>query len=199
MVEPTAGGPVSSPTVQNPQSPNAGQGHTPPQWIPAPSGPPQSSHRPRSNDHSRIKNGVQATGIFPTTENEDIKPTLRVTDGVGSGLLSRGSTADGPDEEAVVYNSTRMLQDPTGRLLYVGDAATLSFLQLIRMIVDNVVGPTPFTMDPRRHRIVETSMSLPQNIRRTHLLPDRQTANVLVEAYFTNVRSLSLPEYLGWV
>jgi hypothetical protein len=56
------------------------------------------------------------------------------------------------------------------------------------MIVDNVAGPSPFTMDPRRHRIVENAITLPSNIRRTHLLPDRQTANVLVEAYFTNVR-----------
>jgi hypothetical protein len=31
-------------------------------------------------------------------------------------LLSRGSTVNGQDEEAVVYSNTRMLQDPTGRL-----------------------------------------------------------------------------------
>jgi hypothetical protein len=74
--------------------------------------------------------------------------------------------------------------------VYIGDSATLSFLQLIRMIVDNVAGPSPFTLDPRRHRIVENTISLPQNIRHTHLLPDRQTANVLVDAYFTNVSSV---------
>jgi hypothetical protein len=55
------------------------------------------------------------------------------------------------------------------------------------MIVDTVSGPSPFTMDPRRHRIVENTITLPANIRRTHLLPDRETANVLVDAYFTNV------------
>jgi hypothetical protein len=71
--------------------------------------------------------------------------------------------------------------------VYIGDSATLSFLQLIRMIVDNVAGPSPFTLDPRRHRIVENIITLPENIRHTHLLPDRQTANILVEAYFTNV------------
>jgi hypothetical protein len=60
------------------------------------------------------------------------------------------------------------------------------------MIVDNVSGPSSFTMDPRRHRIVENTISLPPNIRRTHLLPDRQTANVLVEAFFMNV-SYSTP------
>lgn len=59
------------------------------------------------------------------------------------------------------------------------------------MIVDNVAGPSPFTMDPRRHRIVENTISLPPNIRRTHLLPDKQTANVLVDAFFINVSHLN--------
>ena len=88
-----------------------------------------------------------------------------------------------------MYSSTRMLQDPTGRLLYIGDSATLSYLQLIRLIVENVAGPSPFTTDPRRHRILERPLSIPRGIRHTHLLPDQQTANVLVRSFFTNVRA----------
>lgn len=57
------------------------------------------------------------------------------------------------------------------------------------MIVENIAGPSPFTMDPRRHMIVETVIELPQNTRRTHLLPDRVTAIVLVESFFNNVSS----------
>ncbi|KAH7360451.1 fungal-specific transcription factor domain-containing protein [Rhexocercosporidium sp. MPI-PUGE-AT-0058] len=94
------------------------------------------------------------------------------------------------DEEAVVLSNTRMLQDPSGRLLYIGDSAVLSFLQYIRMIVESVVGQSPFTQDPMRHMIVENTVSLPPNIRHTHLLPDRQTANVLVDSYFTNINGL---------
>lgn len=71
----------------------------------------------------------------------------------------------------------------------------LSFLQLIRMIVENVSGQSPFTQDPMRHRIVENTISLPPNVRHTHLLPDRQTANVLVDSYFTNVSCACLPEF----
>jgi hypothetical protein len=55
------------------------------------------------------------------------------------------------------------------------------------MIIENVAGPSPFTLDPSRHRIVEGTISLPANTRQTHLLPDKPTANVLVDAYFTNV------------
>lgn len=103
---------------------------------------------------------------------------------------SRNSTPSGPDEEASVWTSPRMLQDSTGRLLYIGDSATLSYLQLIRMIVESIVGQSPFTLDPRRHRIMENTISLPPNIRPPHLLPDRQTANVLIESYFTNTNGL---------
>ncbi|KAF2657079.1 hypothetical protein K491DRAFT_349338 [Lophiostoma macrostomum CBS 122681] len=106
-------------------------------------------------------------------------------------MMSRGTTVQsGPEEEAVVYSQARMLQDPTGRLLYVGDAATLSFLQLLRMMVENVVGPTPFTNDPRRHKIVEGQFSLPFNSRHTHLLPEQRTARVLVDSFFVNTHGL---------
>ena len=105
-------------------------------------------------------------------------------------LAPQGTTHYAQDEEAVVYSSTRMLQDPTGRLLYIGDSASLSYLQLIRMIVENVSGPSPFTTDPRRHRIMEPSLKLPPGLRQTHLLPDKQTADLLVTSFFTNTHGL---------
>jgi hypothetical protein len=77
--------------------------------------------------------------------------------------------------------------------VYIGDAATLSFLQLIRTYVESVTGPgNPFIMDPRRLKIVENTITLPPNIRRTHLLPDKQTATVLMKSFFTNVCLISL-------
>jgi len=104
---------------------------------------------------------------------------------------SRGTTVNsGPDEEAVIYSQSRMLQDPTGRVLYIGDSATLSFLQLLRMMVETVSGSSPFTNDPRRHKIVEGQYSLSSGYRHTHLLPDLQTARVLVEAFFINTHGL---------
>lgn len=71
--------------------------------------------------------------------------------------------------------------------MYVGESATLSYLQLVRMMVDHVAGPCDFTQDPSRHKIMENVITLPPNIRTSPLLPDRKTADVLVEAYFVNV------------
>ncbi|ORY69826.1 fungal-specific transcription factor domain-containing protein [Pseudomassariella vexata] len=99
---------------------------------------------------------------------------------------SRMSNTSGAADEAEVYPSQRMLQDSTGRLLYLGDSATLSYLQLIRMIVEEISGESDFTRDPRRHMIMEAQVSIPPTVRPTGVLPDRRTANILVESFFTN-------------
>lgn len=71
--------------------------------------------------------------------------------------------------------------------VYIGDSGTLSFLQLIRTIVENVAGQSKFTLDPQRLRIVENPIALPPKIKLTRLLPDKKTADVLLDAYFVNV------------
>lgn len=55
------------------------------------------------------------------------------------------------------------------------------------MNVESVAGESAFTQDPKRFWIVERKPTLPSNHLHTHLLPDKQTANVLVESFFTNV------------
>jgi hypothetical protein len=58
------------------------------------------------------------------------------------------------------------------------------------MMVETVAGSSPFTNDPRRHKIVEGQFSLPVGYRHTHLLPDAQTARILADAYFINTHGL---------
>lgn len=94
------------------------------------------------------------------------------------------------EEEADNHTMTRMLEDGTGRLIYIGDASTISFLQLLRMIVETTVGPSPFTLDPERHKIKETAFSLPPDTGLTHLLPEKQTALILVDSFFVNTHAL---------
>lgn len=57
-------------------------------------------------------------------------------------------------------------------------------------MVENVAGVSPFTNDPRRHKIVEGQFSLPPGSRYTQLLPDQRTALVLVDAFFVNTHGL---------
>lgn len=75
--------------------------------------------------------------------------------------------------------------------MYIGDASTLSILQLIRIIVENTAGTdmgSPFINDPKRHRILEKIIDFPENARLPSILPDKQTADILIESYFINVR-----------
>ncbi|KAK4106770.1 hypothetical protein N658DRAFT_415070 [Parathielavia hyrcaniae] len=117
-------------------------------------------------------------------------------------LPSRGN-ANGLSEETNIYTETRMLQDQTGRLLYIGDASTLSILQLIRIVVENTAGSdmgSPFIDDPKRHRILESIVVFPPNVRIPCPIPDRGTADVLITSCFTNtcglIEVLDRPSFL---
>ncbi|KAI8936720.1 hypothetical protein NX059_007108 [Plenodomus lindquistii] len=136
------------------------------------------------NSHKRPRPTIEGAGstVQPVPTSQASRDAQDIN--------SRGTTVLSADEEAVVYSQSRMLQDPTGRVLYIGDSATLSFLQLLRMMVETVAGPSPFTNDPRRHKIVEGQFSLPSGYRHTHLLPDLQTATVLADAFFINTHGL---------
>ncbi|KAF4982272.1 hypothetical protein FZEAL_2058 [Fusarium zealandicum] len=52
---------------------------------------------------------------------------------------------------------SRLVQDTKGEYMFVGDSATLSFLQNIRRFVRRSIGDCPLVNDPLRHLIVEAS------------------------------------------
>ena len=85
---------------------------------------------------------------------------------------------------------SRMLDDGTGRLIYIGDSATISFLQLIRLMVETTAGPCPFTQDPARHQMIEAPFSKPPDMTFSRLLPDKETTTVLVEAFFIHTHGI---------
>ena len=158
--------------------------------------PPSSQSAPPSQ--MKVESESQKPSIEPVLQHQ------RHLSDVDLEIHSRNSTISGADEDAPLYSTTRMLQDQTGRLressvhscprlkvnghlVYLGDSATLSYLHLFRLMVENTSGPSPFTTDPRKERIVENVVSLPPHIRPPCPLPDRDTARVLVDSYFTNV------------
>lgn len=101
----------------------------------------------------------------------------------------RHESTDG-DEEMDNYTMTRMLEDTIGTLLFVGDASNISFLQLLRMVVETAAGPCEFTLDPRRHRLDDRVLITSLQDPLVFQLPKRDTALVLVQSFFTNVGSL---------
>ena len=99
---------------------------------------------------------------------------------------------DDGHREADNQTMSRMVQDPTGRRIYVGDAATITFLQIIRQIVERTVGECPLTQDPKRNELTEVHLKLPLDAHLTHQLPRKEIALILVDAYFTHVRNKHL-------
>lgn len=128
--------------------------------------------------------------------------TARTAPSLQSGARGIGAEASqgSPDQrnhddghgEADNQTMSRMVRDPTGRLIYVGDAATITFLQIIRQIVESTVGECPLTQDPKRNELTEVHLKLPADVHLTHQLPQKQTALILVDAYFTHVRNKHL-------
>ena len=83
-------------------------------------------------------------------------------------------------------------------VVYIGDSSTLSILQLTRIIVENTAGTemgSPFIDDPKRHRILESVVEFPANVNIPGPLPDKDTADVLIMSYFTNVSPPPPPFY----
>lgn len=84
---------------------------------------------------------------------------------------------------------SRMLRDPRGKHMFIGDSANLSFLQSIRRLVDSSIGQCTFTKDPLRYHMVEASpaerSSLPQaNARQLAPSFTLEQATYLIRRYF---------------
>ncbi|KAI2469250.1 fungal-specific transcription factor domain-containing protein [Annulohypoxylon bovei var. microspora] len=58
------------------------------------------------------------------------------------------------------------------------------------MIVESVSGQSNFTLDPQRHHILENNIPLPHDIKPTGVLPNKKTADILVDSFFTNTSGL---------
>ena len=123
------------------------------------------------NNPPSIESAARAIGLFAPKQN------------------ATPQNDNGGDEEAENHTMARMMVDSNGRLLYVGEAATLTFLQILRSMVETTVGECPFTTDPARHEIVEPRLKLAEDVRLTYQLPPKEVALILVDAFFVHVRA----------
>ncbi|CAG9937618.1 unnamed protein product, partial [Clonostachys rosea f. rosea IK726] len=104
--------------------------------------------------------------------------------------LNKGTVELGQDDHIDVYGDVRMLEDSNGRLLFVGNSSTLSYLQFMRIIVDNPAEQSSFTSDPIRHKIPENYAAIPSDIESPWILPGREAVDALIQFFFTNTRGL---------
>ncbi|KGO67682.1 Aldolase-type TIM barrel [Penicillium italicum] len=72
---------------------------------------------------------------------------------------------------APVPKVARLLRDGQGKFMYIGDSASLSFLQSLRRVVTSSIGRCEFTEDNSRHSMLEAFQSNPSTQSGTLVAP----------------------------
>ena len=111
-------------------------------------------------------------------------------DNNGSQATINGSTGHSYIIENVPRKSgehTRLLLNSAGNLRYFGESSPLSLLQECRSIFKAVLGPSIFTDDPKRGRVMDEPSQSKKGIR--ILLPKRELCNILVTLFERNINN----------
>lgn len=78
-----------------------------------------------------------------------------------SANMEQHQSRDDKDGTAPVPKVARLLRDGQGKFMYIGDSASLSFLQSVRRIVSASIGRCEFTEDNSRHSMLEAFQNNP--------------------------------------
>ncbi|KAJ5780846.1 Copper fist DNA-binding [Penicillium paradoxum] len=77
------------------------------------------------------------------------------------GMNMEQQAKDEKEGTAPVPKVARLLRDGQGKFMYIGDSASLSFLQSVRRVVMSSIGRCEFTEDNSRHSMLEAFQSNP--------------------------------------
>ncbi|KAJ5630520.1 uncharacterized protein N7484_010620 [Penicillium longicatenatum] len=77
------------------------------------------------------------------------------------GMSLEQQVRDEKEGTAPVPKVARLLRDGQGKFMYIGDSASLSFLQSVRRVVSSSIGRCEFTEDNSRHSMLEAFQNNP--------------------------------------
>ncbi|KLO99125.1 hypothetical protein Y057_5052 [Fusarium fujikuroi] len=139
----------------------------------------------------------RARVVRPPTSDIDnsqgsISPSISSSIEVFNQTLSQISSQTGHDlhkDHTDRPQLSTLIQDGHGKFVFIGDAANLSFLQIIRRLVRDSVGPCAFTEDALQHLMVEVKPSdsstwLVSIMDDAPVMPDKEEARYLVSWFF---------------
>lgn len=109
------------------------------------------------------------------------------------GVASDNVSEESPAAQAPVPRTSRMLRDSRGKqFIYIGDSASLAFLQNVRRIVHGVIGECELSRDRLRHSFLEQMPSeksaatiLPSGIDTDDMRLTWDQTELLVNSYLT--------------
>ncbi|THY70439.1 hypothetical protein D6C86_07184 [Aureobasidium pullulans] len=101
---------------------------------------------------------VTLSGNLSDTSQAEMAIDRILNDSVDQrGARAIADSGSRPESVAPVPRLARLLRDTHGKFMYVGDSASLSFVQSVRRMVVSAIGDCDFTNDPLRHQIIETT------------------------------------------
>ncbi|KKK16237.1 fungal specific transcription factor domain protein [Aspergillus rambellii] len=108
--------------------------------------------RPNSNPKETM---LLSEHMVPTPQRQTAMEHLLNSLEDQSATLEQQATDEDKDGAAPVPRVARLLRDGQGKFMYIGDSASLSFLQSVRRIVSLSIGRCEFTEDSSRHSMLE--------------------------------------------
>ncbi|KAF8540336.1 hypothetical protein BDD12DRAFT_804582 [Trichophaea hybrida] len=105
---------------------------------------------------------------------------------------NEGVDTDDDTVEAPIDLRTCLLSDPSGRLLYIGETGSLSFLARMRKLVKDALGQSPFTSNSEQHSIADKPVipRLQHTLGISVSLPPLECATALVDLFFVHINSV---------
>ena len=94
-------------------------------------------------NHQRTQNGTSAISLRPARRQTQRSPN------------SKSTASDG---EALNTTKIRMLSNRQGEKLFIGESASLSFLEIVRETVSHSIGASDFSDEPTRDRMLEADL-----------------------------------------
>ncbi|EXM24020.1 hypothetical protein RAB80_008821 [Fusarium oxysporum f. sp. vasinfectum] len=155
----------------------------------------ECSFTPSPTTKRRARN-VQPNYVNPTSSRDEpqdlISPSISSSIEVFDQTLSQLSSQLGHDLHKAHTDRPQLstlVQDGHGKFVFIGDAANLSFLQIIRRLVRDSVGPCAFTEDALQHLMVEAKPSdsaawFVNIMDDTPVMPEEEEARYLVSWFF---------------
>jgi len=155
----------------------------------------ECSFTPSPTTKRRARN-VQPNYVNPTSSRDEpqdlISPSISSSIEVFDQTLSQLSSQSGHDlhkAHADRPQLSTLVQDGHGKFVFIGDAANLSFLQIIRRLVRDSVGPCAFTEHALQHLMVEAKPSdsaawFVNIMDDTPVMPEEEEARYLVSWFF---------------
>ncbi|SCO85892.1 related to transcriptional activator Mut3p [Fusarium oxysporum] len=155
----------------------------------------ECSFTPSPTTKRRARN-VQPNYVNPTSSRDEpqdlISPSISSSIEVFDQTLSQLSSQSGHDLHKAHTDRPQLstlVQDGHGKFVFIGDAANLSFLQIIRRLVRDSVGPCAFTEDALQHLMAEAKPSdsaawFVNIMDDTPVMPEEEEARYLVSWFF---------------